>query len=97
VTQLWGADEDHEVELLVAAGLGLDHETVRFERVTEEWLAAGSALRDQLAAQLGPLVEDRVDDHRVDLRSPAPVAVAGERHELRLDLGELGGRVDGVG
>jgi GrpB-like predicted nucleotidyltransferase (UPF0157 family) len=38
------------VEALIDAGLGLDSGEVRLERTTEDWVAAGAWLRDQVAA-----------------------------------------------
>ena len=44
------------VDALTSAGLGLDYATVRLARTTEAWLVAGSRLRDEVRASLGPLV-----------------------------------------
>ena len=44
------------VEALTAAGLGLDYNTVRLERTTEQWLTVGSRLRDHVEKCLGPVV-----------------------------------------
>ncbi|MEM7338481.1 MAG: GrpB family protein [Actinomycetota bacterium] len=38
------------VEVLTAAGIGLDYGTVRLERATSDWLAAGAHLQRHLAA-----------------------------------------------
>jgi len=40
------------MDVLSAAGLGLDHDAIRLERTTEAWLAAGRSLRDTVAARL---------------------------------------------
>lgn len=40
---------------LTAAGLGLDHGTVRLDRTTESWLTAGAELRNRVAQTLGDL------------------------------------------
>jgi GrpB-like predicted nucleotidyltransferase (UPF0157 family) len=48
------------VDVLTAAGLGLDYDSIRFDRTTEAWLAAGAELRDRTAqalAGLAPAVE----------------------------------------
>jgi GrpB-like predicted nucleotidyltransferase (UPF0157 family) len=47
---------DVSVDELISAGLGLDYGTVRLERTTEAWLIAGSRLREEVQASLGPLV-----------------------------------------
>jgi GrpB-like predicted nucleotidyltransferase (UPF0157 family) len=47
---------DVPVDALSSAGLGLDYGTVRLERTTQEWLVAGSRLREEVRASLGPLV-----------------------------------------
>jgi GrpB-like predicted nucleotidyltransferase (UPF0157 family) len=49
---------DHEVVVnaLIAAGLGLDYQTVRLERTTEEWLVAGDCLRTEVERVLGTSV-----------------------------------------
>lgn len=44
------------MDTLTAAGLGLDHGTVRLERTTEDWLVAGSRLRDEVERSLGTSV-----------------------------------------
>lgn len=49
---------DVAVNPLVAAGLGLADGTIRFDRTTQQWLEAGSRLRDDVRRSLGPLVED---------------------------------------
>ncbi|WP_051799756.1 GrpB family protein [Catenuloplanes japonicus] len=41
---------------LTDAGLGLDHGTIRLERTTAAWIAAGTALRDEVATILGDTV-----------------------------------------
>ena len=41
----------------MAAGLGLDYGVVRLGRTTDDWLLAGSWLRDQVEGILGPLVK----------------------------------------
>ena len=46
------------VVVLTAAGLGLDYGTVRLDRTTERWLAAGSELRDQVAGILDGVALD---------------------------------------
>lgn len=46
------------VDWLIAAGFGLDHGTVRLDRTTEDWLVAGSQLRDQVAASLRAVAAD---------------------------------------
>lgn len=43
---------DVVVDTLVDAGLGLDYHTVRLDRTTNEWLIAGSELRDRVAESL---------------------------------------------
>jgi GrpB-like predicted nucleotidyltransferase (UPF0157 family) len=43
-----GVWQDMTVEVLTAAGLGLDYDTIRLDRTTAAWLIAGTALRDQL-------------------------------------------------
>ncbi len=45
------------MDVLVAAGLGLDYGIVRLDRTTDDWLLAGSWLRDQVEGSLGPLVK----------------------------------------
>ena len=47
---------DVPVDALSSAGLGLDYGTVRLERTTQAWLIAGSRLREEVRASLGPLV-----------------------------------------
>jgi GrpB-like predicted nucleotidyltransferase (UPF0157 family) len=47
---------DVSVDALTSAGLGLAYGTVRLERTTEAWLVAGSRLREEVRASLGPLV-----------------------------------------
>lgn len=44
------------VDALTAAGLGLDYGTVRLDRTTEDWLVAGSQLRDEIAGTLDPVI-----------------------------------------
>ena len=43
---------------LTAAGLGLDYGSVRLERTTEDWIAAGSTLRHRVATVLVASVDD---------------------------------------
>jgi GrpB-like predicted nucleotidyltransferase (UPF0157 family) len=40
------------VDALTNAGLGLDYDTTRLDRTTEDWLVAGSELRDRVADSL---------------------------------------------
>jgi GrpB-like predicted nucleotidyltransferase (UPF0157 family) len=49
-----GARRGHDgaVEALIGAGLGLDHDRLHLDRTTEQWLIAGSVLRDRVAERL---------------------------------------------
>jgi GrpB-like predicted nucleotidyltransferase (UPF0157 family) len=46
------------MEVLIAAGLGLDYGAIRLDRTTEGWLFAGTDLRDQLVEVLDGVVTD---------------------------------------
>ena len=46
------------VDDLIEAGLGLDYDTLRFGRTTEQWVLAGARLRDRIASELAALVAD---------------------------------------
>ena len=46
------------VDFLTAAGLGLDHGALRFDRTTEAWLHAGVELRSRVAKALDGLTVD---------------------------------------
>jgi GrpB-like predicted nucleotidyltransferase (UPF0157 family) len=48
--------QDREVEWLTDAGIGLDYDTLRLDRTSQQWIAAGSLLRDVVADQLGDMV-----------------------------------------
>jgi GrpB-like predicted nucleotidyltransferase (UPF0157 family) len=48
---------DGAVDGLTAAGLGLNYDTTRLARTTEDWLIAGSELRDRVAESLETLAE----------------------------------------
>jgi GrpB-like predicted nucleotidyltransferase (UPF0157 family) len=49
---------DDGVDLLIAAGLGLEYGTVRLDRTTDAWIAAGAELRHLVAHCLAGLVAD---------------------------------------
>ena len=51
-----GATGGRWTHLLTSAGLGLDYGTLRLERTTEAWLAAGTGLRARVAGILGGTV-----------------------------------------
>jgi len=46
------------VDVLTAAGLGLDYDAIRFDRTTEAWLAAGAQLRDRVKDALDGVAAD---------------------------------------
>ena len=46
---------DIAVNELIAAGLGLDYDTIRLDRTTEDWLIAGCELRNRVAETLDGL------------------------------------------
>jgi GrpB-like predicted nucleotidyltransferase (UPF0157 family) len=48
-----GLGHNYEVDPWTEVGLGLDYGTVGLSRTTEEWLVAGSALRDRVADMMG--------------------------------------------
>jgi GrpB-like predicted nucleotidyltransferase (UPF0157 family) len=46
------------VDVLTAAGVGLDYDAIRFDRTTEAWLAAGAELRDWVKERLDGIAAD---------------------------------------
>ena len=46
------------MDLLGAAGFGLDYDSIRLARTTEAWLAAGTELRDRVTEILAGVVAD---------------------------------------
>lgn len=46
------------MEILTAAGLGLDYDSIRLERTTDAWLVAGTELRNRVAEILEDVVAD---------------------------------------
>ena len=60
----------------MAAGLGLDYGIVRLGRTTDDWLLAGSWLRDQVEGLLGPLVKgiEQVGSSSVPTLLAKPIA-----------------------
>jgi len=50
--------DDLTMDVLTAAGLGLDYDSIRLDRTTEAWLVAGIELRNRVAGVLAGVVAD---------------------------------------
>jgi GrpB-like predicted nucleotidyltransferase (UPF0157 family) len=87
------------LEALTDAGLGLDYHELRLDRATQRWVAAGSSLRDQVAAILeddAAGVEQIGSSSVVGLLAKPIIDLAvglSEHH----DLGAVRGRLEAAG
>jgi len=66
------------VEALTHAGLGLDYNELRLDRTTEDWITAGSSLRQQVAAIL--------EDHAAGVEQVGSSSIVGLMAKPIVDL-----------
>jgi len=91
--------QDGAVEALTNEGLGLDCDALRLDRTTEDWVTAGSALRDDVADLLEGEAEavEQIGSSSVVGLLAKPIIDLAVGSSARSDVSTVRARLEGAG